>query len=222
MPRYGLAIDSEVWLFQHFVLERSSSREVSLSLHGRARDSDFPTLYQIQPRTAFALNSWTWAGVNYSYFGIKTQDEGIENEDLFTNQHRLEAELQFRANVTDTIRYVARNRFEYLLNSDWNNVSERVRHRSQVLLAPGFIERISIISQIELFYDFESGRMNQTRTAPVGLRVSQGRWSLQAQPMIVHLKAPDSGWQPSLIGNIEVTYDFTTDVTTQQMQQLKR
>lgn len=206
-PAESCAIDSELWMFQHFALERAENRELFLTLHGRAADSDPPSLYQIQPRATFRVGSLTWAGFNYSFFGIKRRDDGVGNEELFTNQHRLEAELQFRVNISDTDRYVARNRFEYLLDSDFRNVNERIRHRSQLVLGSLMGADVAVVSQIELFYDIDVGTVNQTRTAPVGLRVPFGSWTLQAQPMIIHLKAPGAGWRPSLVANIELSYD---------------
>lgn len=208
-PRQGLSLDSEAWLFQHFAFERTNKRELFLTLHSRANDSEFPSLYQIQPRAAFAVTPWAWAGLNYSFFGVKRQDERIENEDLFTNQHRLEPEVQIRGTITDATRYVARNRYEYLLDSDFRNISERLRHRSQILSNFPYLSGVVVITQMEFFYDIDSGRINQTRTAPIGMRTTLGSWSLQAQPMIVHLKAPNAGWQPNLVANLELTYDFS-------------
>ena len=205
--RDAIAID-EVWAFQHLALERTKEREFFLSIHERAKDSDIPTLFQIQPRAAFAIGDWTWAGLNYSFFGIRRQENGIANEDLFTHQNRLEAELQFRVPVSDAIRYVGRNRFEYLMDSEFRNLNERFRHRSQFLFSTPFHDQILILSQIELFYDFGASRLNQTRTAPLGLRYIYGPWSFQAQPMFVHLDRQDTGWRSNLIANIEVTYEF--------------
>jgi hypothetical protein len=202
------AQDTELWLFQHFALERTEQREVFLTLHGRAAESDIPSLYQIQPRLAVPVAPWTWLGFNYSFFGIRQQGDALLNEDLFSNQHRLEGEIQLRTGVSRGVRYVARNRYEYLLDSDLAKVSERMRHRSQFLITSPFDERWTVVSQIELFYDPGLGRLNQTRSAPVGARVTRGEWSVQAQPLIVNLYVPESGWQSTLVANIELTYEF--------------
>jgi len=203
----ALAID-EVWVFQHLALERTRQREFFLSIHERAKDSDIPTLYQIQPRAAVAIGDWSWVGFNYSFFGIRKRDNAIADENLFTHQHRLEPELQIRVNVRDGTRYVGRNRFEYLMDSEFRNLNERFRHRSQFIFNTPFHEQILFLSQIELFYDFGVNRLNQTRTSPIGLRIIQGPWSFQAQPMIVHVATKDGDWNSNLVANFEVTYEF--------------
>lgn len=205
--RDAVCID-EVWAFQHFALERTNDREFFLSIHERAKGSDIPTLFQIQPRATFAIGDWTWAGFNYSFFGIRRQDNAVANEDLFTHQNRLEAEVQFRGRVSDGTRYVGRNRFEYLMDSEFRNLNERFRHRSQFLFSTPFHDQIMLLSQIELFFDFGASRLNQTRTAPLGLRYIHGPWAFQAQPMFVHFDPQNTGWRSNLIANFEITYDF--------------
>ncbi len=208
MPLLKASAIDEVWGFQHLAFERTKQREFFLTIHERAKDSDIPTLYQIQPRAAMAIGDWTWAGLNYSFFGIRRRDDAVGNEQLFTNQHRLEAELQFRLNVSDGTRYVGRNRFEYLMDSGFHNLNERFRHRSQFIFNTPFHDQILILSQIELFYDFGASQLNQTRTAPLGVRFIQGKWAFQAQPMFVHLDPKEGGWRSNLVANFEVTYEF--------------
>ena len=205
---YGQSLDSELWLFNHFVLEKGESREIILSLHGRASDLDSPSLYQIQPRYSVPFDSWIWGGFNYSFFGIRKTGAAVENEDLFTNQHRLEGEIQLRFTLSEGARYVGRYRFEHLLDDRFDEINNRFRHRSQFLLSSLFPEVGTVVSQIELFYDFGEDRLNQTRSAPLGLRVTRGSWTLQAQPMIIHLYLPETGWRTRFVGNIELTFEF--------------
>lgn len=205
--RAASAID-EVWAFQHLALDRTKQHEFFLSIHERAKDSDIPTLFQIQPRATWALSERIWAGFNYSFFGIRRRDDNIANEQLFTHQNRLEPELQVRLTLSDRIRYVGRNRFEYLMDSEFRNLNERFRHRSQFIFNTPFHDQILFLSQIELFYDFGVNQLNQTRTSPLGVRYIQGTWAFQAQPMFVHLDSRDGGWRSNLVANFEVTYEF--------------
>lgn len=202
------SLEPELWIFTHFALERSKQQEIFLTLHGRGSDEDSLSLYQIQPRYAAPLNEWLWGALNYSFLGIRRSGATVDNEDLIANQHRLEAEIQIRLLLSEGIRYVGRNRLEHLLSDTFNEVSNRLRHRSQFLL-PSLLPSIgTVVSQIELFYDFNTNRINQTRSAPLGLRLNLDRWMIQAQPMIIHLYQPETGWNTRLVGNIELTYEF--------------
>ena len=58
------AADAEIWAFQHLAFERADTRELTLSAHARIREGDSVSLYQIQPRAAFRLSEWFWAGTN--------------------------------------------------------------------------------------------------------------------------------------------------------------
>lgn len=202
------SLDPELWVFNHLMFERTKERELSLTVHGRANEIDSPSLYQIQPRLAVPLSSWLWAGVNYSYFGIRTTGAAVDDEDLFTNQHRFEGELQIRSTLRDGIRYVGRNRFEHLLNEGMEEVNNRFRHRSQFVFDSPLLPAGNLVSQIELFHDFRADRLNQTRTAPLGVRVPLSAVTLQAQPMVIHLYRPGEGWLTRLVANLEVTYEF--------------
>lgn len=207
-PSLVKATDSELWIFQHLAIDRAENHEVFVGLHARARESGTPSLYQIQPRFAFRLHQWLWLGSNYSFFGIRRTGDFARSEDLFSNQHRLEGEIQARLFLSKDIRYIARNRFEYLMNSSLDNINERFRHRSQFLLdsfSDGFG---TLISQSEVFYDFQLSNFNQTRTVPLGLRISFESWSIQLQPMILHLRVPEKGWTSRFVANIELTYEF--------------
>jgi hypothetical protein len=202
------SLDSELWLFNHFILEKEEDREIFLSLHGRASDLDSPTLYQIQPRFAVPIDTWIWGGFNYSFFGIRNSNAAVKNEDLFTNQHRLEGEIQLRLSLNEGVKYVGRNRFEHLLEDNFNEVNNRFRHRSQFLFSSLVPEVGTVVSQIELFYDFDQDRLNQTRSAPLGLRITSGSWTVQVQPMLINLHLPDMGWRTRVVGNIEITFEL--------------
>ena len=61
---------------------------------------------------------------------------------------------------------------------------------------------------MELFFDFGANKMNQTRTAPFGVRVGIDSWIIQIQPMWIHLQSPEQEWETRFVSNFEITYNF--------------
>jgi hypothetical protein len=119
----------------------------------------------------------------------------------------LEFELQPRFKINDILAYSGRNRFEYLMDDNFNNLNERFRHRSS-FRTDIFKDHLgTLISQVEVFYDFNASKINQFRTTPLGLAQKYGPVSIAFLPMLLSLKSGQQ-WNTSLVGVIELGFDL--------------
>jgi hypothetical protein len=83
LPAFTQAEDKQLWSFNHFNFHKDDSDELVLTLHGRLREDDHFTLYQIQPKYAHKIHDYFWLGAGYSYFGIKNNSGTNGEGDFF-------------------------------------------------------------------------------------------------------------------------------------------
>ncbi len=206
------ADDPQLWIFNNLNFVKESDHELTLTMHGRFVEGEDLSLYQFQPKYAFSLHDYFWGAFNYSFFGVKNNSKNVEDEDIFSNQHRLEIELQPRFQISELFKYTGRNRLEYLMNEDINYLNHRFRHRS-VISFEGFKDSFGIlVSQSEVFYDFGQENWNQFRTAPLGVRFKIKDFQISFLPSILSLRKKsdngESNWSHSYFSSFELSYDF--------------
>jgi hypothetical protein len=187
-PQILLASDIQLWFFSHMNLLREDTHELHLSTHVRFTEFDILTLYQIHPRFSLRIDDTLWLGTNYSFFGVRQIIPALENENIISNQHRLEFEVLPRLMLGNSWQYFGRNRIEYLMDNKFTYISHRFRHRSAVLYN-GYLEQIGLLlTQAEVFYDFGFASWNQVRVTPFGVRVRFRKTDISVLPTFVTLK----------------------------------
>jgi hypothetical protein len=187
-PQVLFASDLQLWFFTHTNFVREETHELNLGTHVRFTDFDLLTLYMIHPRFSFRIDDTLWLGTNYSFFGVRQIVPALLNENIISNQHRLEFELLPRLMLGGPWQYFGRNRIEYLMDNRLNYISHRFRHRSSIFY-DGYIDKIGLlIAQAEIFYDFGFTSWNQVRVAPLGTRIRFRKTWISVMPTFVTLK----------------------------------
>jgi hypothetical protein len=144
--------------------------EVHVSDHAPA-----PLQYQLSAR--MAVDPWKCLGfgLGYSYLGRQV-DRDVYDEWDEVSTHRLEVEVNPRADLGKGVRLSLRNRFEERWIEDKPGDYPRSRHRLELAVP---VKRAGPISEaftfVEPFLNWRTGEVNQTRVVPLGVTFKLSR-----------------------------------------------
>lgn len=198
----------QLWDFTHFRLYDEGKTRLDLSLHGRLVD-DVPKLsvVQIQPKLSRKVAEGLRLGLNYSYFSIR-RTNNASGEDQYVNQNRAEFEVLPEFRLGELFTLIQRTRYEYLMDSDFEKLNTRLRHRIQFVTEPLNNIGIRLVSGTELFYDIGARSFNQARTVPAGIRFPCFGVDWGLSPMWLTQKK-DGQWDHAAVLQLETWVDFS-------------
>jgi hypothetical protein len=157
--------DFESW--HRLSVKALDGRRVDLTTAAEARfrdDSSELYRYLLTLQSDIDAGPYLAFGLNYTY--IPFRPVGADN---FTDQHRLEPEINPRWQATDWLRLDLRNRLEIIWTAGRSGPEQRSRHRLRAtILTPRLAPLESFFVSNEFFYDYERDRYNQNRLVPAG------------------------------------------------------
>lgn len=119
----------------------------------------------VSPRIRYDLNTHWSAQLNTTWLEAQAP-----TSTRHTRFERLEFELNPRYPWGETLTFSARNRFEVRWIEDSPGTNQRLRVRPQVDLRTPWAGWIhGIFCNEEVFYDFEQGRITESRLVPFGI-----------------------------------------------------
>lgn len=200
------AQETQKWAFVTARLWEEEDKRLDLTTHARAESLDEqPTLYQLQPRFSLRCGKYFRCATNYSFFALRSKT--IAGEEEIEHQNRLETELNPFFKISDTWSYIGRNRFEYLVDSKFDYINSRIRHRDQIELLNPLGLPIKLFLSNEIFFSRSEMSLNQNRFIPVGIRFPSDEREVSIYPMIITNKR-DEEWSNILVLGLDLFFDL--------------
>jgi hypothetical protein len=199
------AQETQKWMFATLRLWEEASQRLDFTTHTRFESLDEqPTLYQLQPRFSFSCGKYFRCATNYSFFALKARENS--GEEKTEHQNRFEGELNPFFKISDRWSYNGRNRFEYLVDSKFDFINSRIRHRDLVERLNPFGLPIKAYISNEIFFSQSDQSFNQNRFIPLGIRIPWDDTEVSIYPMILTNKR-DGEWNNALVLGLDLFLD---------------
>jgi hypothetical protein len=196
---------TQQWAFATTRLWEEDDKRFDFTTHVRLESlEEQPILYQLQPRFSLSCGKYFRCATNYSFFALNSRT--ATGEETTEHQNRFEAELNPFFKFSDTWSYNGRNRLEYLIDSDFDYINSRIRHRDAIEHLNPFGLPIKLFTSNEIFFSRLELSFNQNRFIPLGLRVPWNDTEISIYPMILTNKR-DGDWNNIFVLGLDLFLD---------------